>query len=55
MADKDMTRKWIRYYAELEDLKALAINSQAGSGMEEIVKAAEEFFGKNVIGKRPEE
>ena len=43
MADKEMTRKWIRHYAE-QGLKALAINSQAGSGMEEIVKAAEELL-----------
>ena len=54
MADKEMTRKWIRHYAE-QGLKALAINSQAGSGMEEIVKAAEELLREKGIGKRPGE
>lgn len=43
IADQALTRKWISYYAE-RGLKALAINSQAGSGMKDIVKAAEEVL-----------
>lgn len=43
MADQGLTKKWIKAYAD-KDMKALAINSQAGSGMKEIVKAAEEIL-----------
>lgn len=43
IADQALTRKWISYYAA-RGLKALAINSQAGSGMKDIVKAAEEVL-----------
>lgn len=40
MADKALTRKWIDYYASQGQV-ALSINSHAGVGMKEIVKAAE--------------
>lgn len=40
MADKEYTKEWIRFFEE-QGIKALAINSQAGSGMKEIVSASE--------------
>lgn len=40
MADKEYTKDWIRFFEE-QGIKALAINSQAGSGMKEIVSASE--------------
>jgi len=40
MADSNRTKQWIQYYAD-NGQKALAINSQAGSGMDTIVKAAQ--------------
>lgn len=43
MADKEVTREWISYFAE-KGIKALAINSQAGEGMKEIVKASHEIL-----------
>ena len=36
MADKSITREWIEYF-QAKGIKALAINSQAGNGMKEIV------------------
>lgn len=43
MADKDATREWISFFAERE-IKALAINSQAGEGMKNIVQASNEIL-----------
>ena len=43
MADREYTNEWIRQYAE-RGMKALAINSHAGTGMRDIVKAAEEIL-----------
>ncbi len=43
MADKNITKQWIEYFKE-RDIKALAINSQAGSGMKEIVSASQEIL-----------
>lgn len=43
MADPELTKQWIRHYAE-EGQKALAINSQEGRGLNEIVQAAEEVL-----------
>lgn len=40
MADKEITTGWIRYFDE-QGIKALAINSQAGTGMKEIVSASQ--------------
>lgn len=40
MADPRMTKEWITYFSE-RGVKALAINSQAGTGMKEIVQASE--------------
>lgn len=41
MADKAVTKEWIQYFNE-QGIKALAINSQAGIGMKEIVSLARE-------------
>ncbi|MGD6842006.1 ribosome biogenesis GTPase YlqF [Bacillus infantis] len=43
MADKEATRAWIRYFSD-RGIKALAINSQAGSGMKDISSAAQEIL-----------
>ncbi|MBS4207643.1 ribosome biogenesis GTPase YlqF [Bacillus sp. FJAT-50079] len=43
MADQEKTRKWIAHFAE-HQITALAINSQAGTGMKEIVKAAQSLL-----------
>ncbi|WP_102271476.1 ribosome biogenesis GTPase YlqF [Cytobacillus massiliigabonensis] len=43
MADKEATKKWIKYF-QAKGIKALAINSQAGQGMKEIVAASEEIL-----------
>jgi len=40
MADQRITKEWIQYF-ETKGIKALAINSQAGVGMKEIVSASE--------------
>ncbi|WP_077211504.1 ribosome biogenesis GTPase YlqF [Bacillus dakarensis] len=40
MADKETTKDWIRYWDE-QGIKSLAINSQAGTGMKEIVSASQ--------------
>lgn len=45
MADKERTRQWIRYFQE-RGTKAIAINSQAGIGMKEIVDAAKETLSE---------
>ena len=42
MADKQVTKEWIEYFQK-EGLKAIAINSKAGSGMKEIVSAAKKL------------
>jgi len=41
MADKQITKEWIDYFQE-KGIKALAINSQTGTGMKELVSAAQE-------------
>lgn len=43
MADKEATKQWIKYF-QSKGIKALAINSQAGQGMKEIVSASEEIL-----------
>ncbi|MEH7251289.1 ribosome biogenesis GTPase YlqF [Neobacillus niacini] len=43
MADKARTNEWIAYFAK-KGIKAIAINSQAGIGMKEIVKASHEVL-----------
>ncbi|MBS4177141.1 ribosome biogenesis GTPase YlqF [Lederbergia citrea] len=43
MADRELTKKWTAHYAE-QGQTALAINSQAGIGIKEIVKAAEKIL-----------
>lgn len=43
MADKGATKEWIEYFKERE-IRALAINSQAGTGMKEIVSASQEIL-----------
>src|SRR3954468_7762029 len=43
MADKEVTREWIAYFAN-KGIKALAINSQAGEGMKNIVQASNEIL-----------
>lgn len=43
MADKEVTKEWIRYFED-KGIKALAINSQAGIGMKEIVSASREIL-----------
>lgn len=43
MADANMTKQWIQYFAD-NGQEALAINSQAGSGMNDIVKAAQKIL-----------
>lgn len=40
MADKEATKKWIRHFQD-KGIRALAINSQAGLGMKEIVSASQ--------------
>lgn len=39
MADKEITREWVRFF-DKQGIKSLAINSQAGIGMKEIVSAS---------------
>ncbi|RLQ95927.1 ribosome biogenesis GTPase YlqF [Falsibacillus albus] len=43
MADKEMTRSWIEFF-EKSGQKAIAINSQAGTGLHEIVKYSNELL-----------
>ncbi|MDQ1146727.1 ribosome biogenesis GTPase A [Bacillus sp. SORGH_AS 510] len=43
MADQEATKEWISFFAE-KGIKALAINSQAGEGMKQIVQAANEIL-----------
>ena len=43
MADKNITREWIEYF-QAKGVKALAINSQEGIGMKEIVSASQEIL-----------
>jgi ribosome biogenesis GTPase A len=43
MADKQITREWIEYFGS-KGIKAIAINSQAGEGMKEIVQASHEIL-----------
>lgn len=43
MADKAVTKEWIAFFAK-QGIKALAINSQAGEGMKEIVQASHEIL-----------
>ncbi|KAB2337490.1 ribosome biogenesis GTPase YlqF [Cytobacillus depressus] len=43
MTDKEVTKQWIKYFQD-HKMKAIAINSQAGQGMKEIVAAAQEIL-----------
>jgi ribosome biogenesis GTPase A len=43
LADKAITKEWIAYFAA-KGIKAIAINSQAGEGMKDIVKASHEIL-----------
>ncbi|THE14452.1 ribosome biogenesis GTPase YlqF [Bacillus timonensis] len=43
MADPKVTKEWIEYFKE-NDIHALAINSQAGNGMKQIVSEAREIL-----------
>jgi ribosome biogenesis GTPase A len=43
MADNERTKEWIQYFAE-KDVKALAINAQAGEGLREIVQASHQIL-----------
>jgi ribosome biogenesis GTPase A len=43
MADKAVTKEWIAFFAK-QGIRALAINSQAGEGMKEIVQASHEIL-----------
>jgi ribosome biogenesis GTPase A len=43
MADKVVTKEWIAFFAK-QGIRALAINSQAGEGMKEIVQASHEIL-----------
>lgn len=43
MADKEVTKQWIAFFKE-KGIKAMAINSQAGVGMKEIVQAAHDIL-----------
>jgi len=47
MADRAITNNWIDYYAE-QGLTALSINSQAGTGLKEIVKSAEKLLHEKI-------
>ncbi|CAM3416508.1 ribosome biogenesis GTPase YlqF [Cytobacillus oceanisediminis] len=40
MADKEATNQWIKYFKE-KGIRAIAINSQAGQGMKEIISASQ--------------
>ncbi|MGJ7922409.1 ribosome biogenesis GTPase YlqF [Neobacillus sp. LXY-4] len=46
MADKEITKQWIQYFKD-QGISALAINSQAGIGMKEIVAEA-----KNILSEK---
>lgn len=57
MADQTITKEWIRYFEE-QGIHALAINSQAGKGMKEIVSLSksilkEKFDRMKAKGLRP--
>jgi ribosome biogenesis GTPase A len=43
MADKEATNQWIKYFKE-KGIRAIAINSQAGQGMKEIVSASQDIL-----------
>lgn len=43
MADPVMTKEWIGYFKE-KGIEAVSVNSQAGSGLDKIVKAAESIL-----------
>lgn len=43
MADPAMTKKWIAYFKE-QGIESVSVNSQAGSGLDKIVKAAESIL-----------
>ena len=43
MADREKTKQWIMHFQK-KGIKALAINSQAGQGMKEIVQASQEIL-----------
>ncbi|MDF1506606.1 ribosome biogenesis GTPase YlqF [Robertmurraya sp. DFI.2.37] len=57
MADKEVTKEWIHFF-DRQGIKALAINSQAGTGMKEIVSASkwiltEKFARMQAKGIKP--
>ncbi|GIN61508.1 ribosome biogenesis GTPase A [Robertmurraya siralis] len=57
MADKEVTKEWIHFF-DAQGIKALAINSQAGTGMKEIVSASkwiltEKFARMQAKGVKP--
>ncbi|OMP68582.1 ribosome biogenesis GTPase YlqF [Domibacillus epiphyticus] len=43
MADPHATKEWIRYFKE-QGVEAVSVNSQAGNGLDKIVKAAESIL-----------
>ncbi|WP_141431195.1 ribosome biogenesis GTPase YlqF [Bacillus sp. 03113] len=45
MADKEITREWIQYF-QAQNIQALAINAQAGSGLREIVTVSKEILAE---------
>ena len=51
MADKESTTQWIRYFKD-HGTKAIAINSQAGLGMKEIVDATKEILSEKFAKMR---
>lgn len=46
MADKVRTREWVDYLQESVDVEALAINSQAGTGLSEIIICSEKLLSQ---------
>ncbi|MBS4193965.1 ribosome biogenesis GTPase YlqF [Lederbergia citri] len=51
MADQKLTNKWIDYYSN-QGHTALSINSQAGTGIKEIVKASEKILQEKIERQR---
>lgn len=47
MADKQITQEWIQYFQQ-RGLRAIAINSKAGSGMREITSAAQDTLAEKI-------
>src|SRR5690606_12751741 len=51
MADRTLTNKWIEYYSKQGHI-ALSINSQAGTGVKDIVKASEKMLQEKIERQR---